>query len=118
MCQAAAWAVSRNERATLSIVWPKSATGMSSSGTNNASWEMTFTEMSTLPVCAAMESTQPLTAVSSRASTIAVSARPPARRMSPATASSLLGVRPARTTLAPSAAKARAIAPPMAPPPP
>jgi hypothetical protein len=47
-----------------------------------------------------------------------VSARPPAARMSAATASSGLCVRPARCTVAPSCANRRATAEPIAPAPP
>jgi hypothetical protein len=58
------------------------------------------------------------TAPSSSASMAAVAAVPPAARLSPATASSVASVRPARWTLARSRANARAAAPPIAPAPP
>jgi hypothetical protein len=75
-------------------------------------------EISTEPACAATLSTNALTAASSSASTTAEAVLPPFAWMSAAVASSVAGVRPARKTLAPSRANARATAPPITPPPP
>jgi hypothetical protein len=55
------------------------------------------------------------TACSSSASTLAASAAPPGAAISSATAWTGARARPARKTLAPSRAKARATAPPIAP---
>ena len=91
----------------------------SSISTNGFPWadgcEIALKEMSMPPATAATASACSSTARASSASTTAVSAAPPAARMSPATSSSDDRVRPARKTLAPSPAKARATAPPMEP---
>ena len=81
-------------------------------------WEMTLNETSRLPRSATDGGVRRPPRSSSNASISAVSAAPPAARMSSATFASVAGVRPTRWTVAPSRAKARATAPPIDPPPP
>src|SRR6266508_1115927 len=97
----------------------KSSSRISASGVPWTSpCEMRLKEMSMPPASAATASACSSTALSSSASTRAVEATPPAERIVPATASRRSRVRPARWTFAPSRAKARATAAPIAPPPP
>jgi len=119
MCRAAALAV-RNWVVTVVMISPaKSSSAISAIGVPCTELcEMALNEMSMPPARAATSSACASTARSSSASTIAVSAAPPAARICSATASSVDGVRPARWTVAPSRPKALATAPPMAPPPP
>src|SRR5262245_32972810 len=77
---------------------------------------MALKETSMRPALSTTDSRCSSTARSSRASTSAAPAAPPAATMSLATPSTGAAERPVRKTVAPSAAKARATAPPIAPP--
>ena len=117
MCRAAARAVMNAERSSVVTGCSKSASDISASGVKNTSPALiTQSDTSRLPKRSTSVSAWASTAPSSRASTTAVSASPPASRIDAATASSLSSVRPTRWTRAPSRAKARATAPPIGPP--
>jgi len=117
MCRAAALVVRKCVRTPVEMGRAKSSSDISTSGSPCTSPnEIRLKEMSMRPASRATVSTYVLTACSSSASTLAVSATPPAERISPATSSSLARVRPARKTLAPSRAKVRATVAPIAPP--
>jgi hypothetical protein len=111
MCRAAAPEVKNAVLAAVMTGRMESSTAISA---RSVPWtspcEIRLKETSTLPALAATASAYPSTAASSRAFTSAVSTNPPTACISAATASSLARVRPARKTLSPSRAKARAFA--------
>jgi hypothetical protein len=116
MCRAAALVVRNWLRMALMIGRAKSSSGISSSGRPWTSpWPMALKDTSMPPVSAATASAWASTARSSSASTRAVWTAPPEPAISAATASRVARVRPARKTLAPSRAKARATAAPTDP---
>jgi hypothetical protein len=119
MWRAAALAVRNVVRAAVSSGAMKSSTCISASG---VPWVwgcvIRLKEMSIPPASAATASACLSTACSSRASISAIWAAPPVARIASATFSSVARVRPARNTLDPSRAKARATAPLIDPPPP
>ncbi len=119
MCRAAALVVRNCDRMAVVIGRAKSSNDISSSGAPWTSpWPMALKDTSMPPVSAATASACSSTARWSSASTWAVSTVPPEPAISAASSSRVARVRPARTTLAPSRAKARATARPTDPAPP
>jgi Bacterial low temperature requirement A protein (LtrA) len=119
MWRAAALVVRKCVRMATSIGRTKSSNDMSSNRKPcRSSRPMALKDTSMPPTLEATASAWASTARSSRASTCAVSTAPPAAESSSATSSRVARVRPARTTLAPSRAKAAATARPIDPAPP